>query len=409
MSAPVEIVKYGGFVVRCVQRGDGRWHLRWRVGGKERSTTARDRGKALARAREIARELSGQVGTEAVSREEAMAVRLIRDLAGREGLSVLGWLGRAEAVLAAAGGSWAGVDRAVRHWEASGIGKIERVPMVLAIERCLSVYRDSRARHTLAGVRKELDAWVRAGYGAMGCWEVSREVMEAFIGRAREDGMEPAARYFNNRLGTWRAFWSRCVEWGYWPAGEPSPAEGIGKRREVDRAPEILSPEQAWAGLGVLEARGPDLVWYWVLGCWAGLRPMELSRLRWEDLLWERRSIAVRAEVAGKTGRERFVPMEGPVLALRDRPRPRRKAGPGKVCGYKDPVRIAGLLREAGVLSSWAQDVMRHSYISYRIARGDSLARIAEEAGNSEGIIRRRYRRPLMGWEGSVYFDGEKI
>lgn len=137
---------------------------------------------------------------------------------------------------------------------------------------------------------------------------------------------------------------------------------------------------------------------------------MELSRLRWEDLDWERGYVCVRPEVAGKTLQERFVPMESPVLGLREVPRPRRVSGAsGRVCGYKDVPRIAGMFREAGIFGEdgWPQDVMRHSYISYRIGRGDSLARIAEEAGNSEGVIRRRYRRPVMGSEAVEWWDGE--
>jgi len=403
MNTPVEIVKFGGIVVRCVQRTDGRWHLRWRTGGREKTTTAKTREAAVSRARTIAKELSrAQGGTLLVSQEQGAALGQLVALAGREGLSPAAWLGRAEAAIALAGGSWSAVERAVRHWESSGIGRIERVAMVEAVSRFLGIYERERARHTLAGVRKEVEAFVSAGHGAMGCWEVSRELLEGWIGRG-----DPSARYWNNRLGTWKTFWNRCRDWGYWPAGEPTPAEGIGKRREVDRAPEILSPEQAHGGLELLRERAPDLVWYFVLGCWAGLRPMELSRLRWEDLLWDRGHLVVKPEVAGKTLRERFVPMEAMVKGLECLPRPRRKAGPAKVCGYKDPVRIATLLREAGIVPSWAQDVMRHSYISYRIARGDSLARIAEEAGNSEGIIRRRYRRPVMGSEGARYFDGE--
>jgi hypothetical protein len=65
---------------------------------------------------------------------------------------------------------------------------------------------------------------------------------------------------------------------------------------------------------------------------------------------------------------------------------------------------LSAFLRAEGIVTGWTQDVMRHSYISYRIARGDSLARIAEEAGNSESIIRRRYRRPVRASEGDQWF-----
>lgn len=409
MGHVVETVKFGGASVRCVERNDGRWHLRWRVGGREKTTTAKTREAALKRAREIAKDLSRSTGgTQVVSQDQAAVLGQLCGLAAREGLSPAAWLGRAEAAIAQAGGAWSAVERAVRHWEASGIGRIERRSMVEAIERFVGIYERDRARHTLLGIRKEVEAWVAAGYGAMGCWEVSRELIEAFIDRGDP---APSPRFRNNRLATWKTFWNRCRDWGYWPSGEPTPAEGIEKKREADRAPEILSPDQAWRGLTLLRERAPDLVWYWTLGCWAGLRPMELSRLCWEDLDWERGHILVRPEVAGKTLRERFVPMESPVLSLREVSRPKRVSGAsGRVCGYKDVPRIAAIFREAGIFGpeGWPQDVMRHSYISYRIGRGDSLARIAEGAGNSEGVIRRRYRRPVMGSESGAWWMGDR-
>lgn len=390
-------------------RQDGRWHLRWRVGGKEKTTTALSKPAALKRAREIAKSLSGSTGSRSVSHGDGNLIDRLKALAASSkpaGIDASALLGQIEGTIARVG-SWSEVERAVQHWEASGIGRIERVPMIVAVERFIGIYESDRARHTLAGVRKEVEAFVGdPGRATLGVWEVRRELLEEWIGRA-DRGTAPGARFFNNRLGTWRTFFNRCKDWGYWPKGEPSPAEGISKRKEMDRAPEILSPDQAWAGLKVLEEQAPDLVWYFSLGCWAGLRPMELSRLRWEDLLWDQGHVAVRPEVAGKTLRERFVPMEGAVKALETVERPKRKGGGGrsvKVCGYKDPVRISTLLKEAGIVPVWTQDVMRHSYISYRIARGDSLARIAEEAGNSEGVIRRRYRRPVMASEGARFF-----
>jgi len=48
---------------------------------------------------------------------------------------------------------------------------------------------------------------------------------------------------------------------------------------------------------------------------------------------------------------------------------------------------------------------MRHSWISYMIAKGHSKAEIAEWAGNSEAIIETDYRHPLMREDGDAWFS----
>ena len=52
-------------------------------------------------------------------------------------------------------------------------------------------------------------------------------------------------------------------------------------------------------------------------------------------------------------------------------------------------------LREAGLISTWPQDGLRHTWISSLLALGVSRDWVAELAGNSAGIIRTNYKRPL--------------
>ena len=104
--------------------------------------------------------------------------------------------------------------------------------------------------------------------------------------------------------------------------------------------------------------------------------------------------------MARKTMEERFVPLNDKARALLQS----WEGAQGKCCLIHDREEISKLARAAGILETWPQDVMRHSYISYRIALGHSKHEIAEAAGNSEGVIRRRYRRPLMREDGERWF-----
>jgi hypothetical protein len=54
------------------------------------------------------------------------------------------------------------------------------------------------------------------------------------------------------------------------------------------------------------------------------------------------------------------------------------------------PREIAALAKSLGI--SWPRNVLRHSFISYRIAIVKSAEQVALEAGNSSAIIFRHYR-----------------
>ena len=51
---------------------------------------------------------------------------------------------------------------------------------------------------------------------------------------------------------------------------------------------------------------------------------------------------------------------------------------------------ISELVRKVGI--EWANNVLRHSFISYRIATVKSAEQVALEAGNSPAIIFKHYR-----------------
>lgn len=343
----------------------------------------------LARAK--VRALSAGQGGQMITAAEAELVRRLKDVAGeRSPFTVVEQL---EDMVKRLGG-WEHLQRALRLYEASGMARVERMPVRVAKDRFLAGY-ETKARFTRAGLRKELAAFAVAHPDLAVC-DVTTEVLEPWIARG-----EPAPRFFNNRLATWRTFLNRCRSWNYWPKGEKHAGELIAKRTEPRHAVPILTPLQARAVLGILPEKH---VPYFVIGCWLGLRPFELTRLEWSAFDWGRGYVSVGAHVARKTMEERFVPLNDTARELLA-PWRREK---GKCCLVHDREEISKLARAAGILTEWPQDVMRHSYISYRIALGHSKHEIAEAAGNSEGVIRRRYRRPLMRQDGQAWFTAHE-
>jgi len=401
-----EVVTYGAAKVVVWPRGDGRWALSWSQGGRGKSSTFKMKDDAMRRARKIVRELVAGVGSREVSMEDVELLAMLRRVAGDR--SPVAMLGELEDALRSIKG--VPLSRLVSHWLASGMGDVERVTVRQARNRFLDQH-EQKSVWTKAGLRKELDSLWKAHPDLAVC-DVDAALLGAWMARPKEDGSAISARFFNNRHASWSNFFNRCREWGYWPKGEKHPAESVLKRKEPRGSVPIWTPGQAHAILALLQAEMIRQVPYVVIGCWLGLRPTEITRVCWHHFDWTRGYLHCDLTIARKMQEERFVPLNPKARALlegwlRDRGLwEKALAGElrSKCCLIHDREEISKLVRKRGLIEDWPQDVMRHSYISYRIAQGDSKHEVAEAAGNSEGIIRKRYRRPLMREDGDAWF-----
>ena len=145
---------------------------------------------------------------------------------------------------------------------------------------------------------------------------------------------------------------------------------------------EVFSPAEMTK---ILHAAPPHLVPILAIGAFSGIRMAELNRLDWSAVDLDRRHIELRAGQA-KTASRRIIPISDNLMVWIE-PLVRQ----GKV------VRTAGLHREVTALVKalgidWPQNVLRHSFISYRIAKVKSADQVALEVGNSAAIIFKHYR-----------------
>jgi len=111
----------------------------------------------------------------------------------------------------------------------------------------------------------------------------------------------------------------------------------------------------------------------------------ELNRLDWSAVDLDRRIIEVRAGQA-KTASRRIIPISDNLAAWLT-PLERR----GRVVKTPDLHNQVTALARALDLE-WPRNVLRHSFISYRIAKVKSADQVALEAGNSPSIIFKHYR-----------------
>lgn len=168
----------------------------------------------------------------------------------------------------------------------------------------------------------------------------------------------------------------------YLPASEPTAPDLVPKVKVGATTTEIFEPDEIEK---LLNAAPAMVIPYLAIGAFAGLRSAELARLHWKAVNLERRLIELRADQA-KTASRRIVPISDNLAAWLA---PLQREG--KVFKVKAVPRMASVL--AGTVGlRWPQNVLRHSYISYRLAQTQDANKVALEAGNSPAIIFKHYR-----------------
>ncbi len=124
----------------------------------------------------------------------------------------------------------------------------------------------------------------------------------------------------------------------------------------------VLSVDQARVLLKSAAEIEPRMIPYFAIGCFAGLRPSEITRLDWNRIDFEHRTIEVTGAFSKLRQLRRNVRIEDNLLAWLSAHKPATNAGP-----IFHARRDEGIIRNKAGLSRrgiWVQDVMRHSYAS---------------------------------------------
>jgi integrase len=164
--------------------------------------------------------------------------------------------------------------------------------------------------------------------------------------------------------------------------------------KDVPDGVSIFTPEEMGK---ILHAAPPRLIPILAIGAFSGIRMAELNRLDWKAIDLERRIIEVRASQA-KTASRRIIPVSDNLAAWLE-PLERN----GKVVCAKDLHREVTALAKA-LKIEWPRNALRHSFISYRIAKVKSADQVALEAGNSPTIIFKHYRELTTEDEADKWF-----
>jgi integrase len=183
---------------------------------------------------------------------------------------------------------------------------------------------------------------------------------------------------------------------GYLPRTLPSEADHVAKANDRGGKIGILRPEQL---AGLLKAGNEEAQLYLALGAFTGLRRSELLRLHFEDIRFERLKIDIGKDKA-KTASRRLVPIAPNLLQWLAPYRERT----GRVFASGRAVdRTIADAKAVGV--EWPNNVLRHSYATYRLAQCQDAARVALEMGNSPAMLFRNYRELADEQDAASWFS----
>jgi len=194
---------------------------------------------------------------------------------------------------------------------------------------------------------------------------------------------------------------------------DSNPAEPITVKVQF-KEPEALTPGDAGGLLAACRRhRDHELaVPYFAVSCLAGLRPGEAEQITWEDISLGTKQLHVRGETS-KTRKPRYVDLEPEAVALL-RPYAKRSGpliGPSLFlwtklwqdiragAGYKF---IGRKLNVRG--KEWPDDVLRHTYATYWLARHQDRSRLVELMGNSAKVVATHYRRAVPAAEAKAFW-----
>jgi integrase len=215
---------------------------------------------------------------------------------------------------------------------------------------------------------------------------------------AEMNGMTPAVR--NAYLRNLRAIFNFGVKRSWLEANPISKLDFEDVRRgEVV----TLTPKQA-ESLMLAADTDNDLLPYHALGLFAGIRPLELQRLEWDDIDLDEGHIEITSSVS-KTSRRRIIEIEPNLAAWLTH----YIANGGETVGGVTPTsnlrNRLRKIREAAGLAEWTQDVMRHSYASYWLAEHSDINRLTLQMGHeSADMLWKHYNKASKRKDAALYW-----
>lgn len=354
-------------IYRCKNKGSFETHtVCWRSSGGRKRENHAELDAAKARAKEILEDIGqGRVERSQTPTEKFMYYRMCEQMLG-------------EATLLDA------VNFYLKH-NNSELKEIS-VPQIVEMFHVAQTQKIGTENRNLLTIRHHLNRIAKTFLGRFS--DVTTQQLDEYI-----NGIGNCGRTKVNHRRTLIALWSWAQDRGYAPTGK-TVAQATMTPKVSAKNPGIIEPSVMRE---LLNKAPDDILPMLVLGGFAGIRSAEIARLRWEDFNWEEKVIVLSGEIT-KRQRRRTVPITMQIENLLS-----KFHGKSGLVLNVDPYKELSKLTEV-----WVHNGLRHSYISYAMAKHKNAPMIAEYCGNSETEVQRSYKALVSEKQATEWFELEK-
>ena len=251
--------------------------------------------------------------------------------------------------------------------------------------------------------------------------DIGRQDVEDFIEAQSKRGLSKAS--INNYLRDVSAFYGHATKTFEMYTG-PNPAFGI-KRHKVDTSPPpYLNAEQVQAITQAAREydaeNGTHMLWFFMLGLYAGMRLREIGYTRWEWMNWPGKLITVTPveEFSTKSKKPRTIPMHR-LIRREMEPHAEQtgyvfesgRASEGKSHYRFDPKRsFRAILKRAGVEQVYTTgkpanvtvQVLRYTFGSRLVQEGESMKKVSAWMGHSSVRVTEKHYLHLLAYDEGI-------
>jgi integrase len=400
---PVEIIKEKTTSIPIYDAGDGKFIAAYYAEGKRRLVKFKSLEAAKAGAKEIIQTLTtGVAHVAAFTPKETASINDAVDILKPCGVTLTEAVRQyADAHKALGGGSVVSAAQFyAKHLEEENRrGALTPITFPELVTKFLDSIKGTKSSRYVLDLNSKLTKAAKTFRGQI------RQIRADDIDTWLSDMKTPGGRTKNNYRTALITLFSYARDKKHLPRGEKTEAEFATRFDDKGGDIGIYTPDQFRILLENIEERFIPFI---ALGGFAGLRTIEILRLEWKDVWFDKGVIEVGKDKA-KTATRRLAPI---VPALEAWLKPRAKTGP-ILPGIRDEFHFTKLFKDATSKLVDAQEKplvtlvhngLRHSFCSYRLAVTKSAAQVSLEAGNSPKMLFENYRELVTEKAAKEYF-----
>jgi integrase len=252
-------------------------------------------------------------------------------------------------------------------------------------------YEDTTLSHKTVIEIRSYARFIRGKWGNLKPDDLKRNDIDVLIKRLKvsNNTRRKYLRYI-------RMFFSWVKNEGYIPQ---NPTDGL-SYKPGDFNGGFYTPEVTKKLLRYIVEHEKDLIGYYALLTFAGLRPSEGARVEWQDYSFKTNQLYVRK---GKT-QARHLTLE-PVAQEWLRFHRANSAKDAPFINLRSLQNREKAIRQAVLNGQWVQDGLRHGFGTYFKAKTKNIELVADYMGNSVGIVKRHYARTIPSEECEAFWN----